>query len=211
MRKRRLAYLPVFFILALPDTSSSDPASDWKPGADAKGAGYAYQVFSKESEGEGFMRYQVRGTIDAAPDALVRAVRVIAVDPARAPDGQTRRLISQNDDEFVVYTQIDLPALFTDRDIVTRGVSSGDAGSGGRRIDWKAIDHPEVPRVDGAIRIERSAGFWVFTPTGANSSQVTYETYVDLGGSLPGWLIQPLMAGNIGGNFENVAKEAVGR
>lgn len=211
MRTRRSAFLLLLSLFWLAQSSASEPPSDWTPGSIAKGTGYAYQVFSKETEGEAFVRYRVRGTIDAAPEALVRAVRVIAADPARAPDGQTRRLISQNDDEFVVYTRIDLPPLFTDRDIVTRGVSSADAGTGGRRIDWKAIDHAQAPPVDGAIRIERSAGFWVFAPAGGKTSQVTYETYIDLGGSLPSWLIQGMLARTVSKSYEDLAEEVVGR
>jgi hypothetical protein len=76
MRTPRSVFLLSAALFSLSGNAAAEPASDWQPGATAKGAGYAYQVFSKESEGEGFVRYQVRGTIDAAPDALVRAVRV---------------------------------------------------------------------------------------------------------------------------------------
>src|SRR5262249_32374338 len=72
--------------------SADDPAAGWTPGRTAAGPGYAYQLFSKQVEGEAFARFRVDGTIDAAPDALVRAFRVIVTDPARAPDGQTRRV-----------------------------------------------------------------------------------------------------------------------
>jgi hypothetical protein len=48
-------------------------------------------------------------------------------------------------------------------------------------------------------------------PDGAQRSKVTFETYVDLGGSLPGWLVSGMMASTATGNFEDVAKEAVGK
>jgi len=38
---------------------------------------------------------------------------------------------------------------------------------------------------------------------------VTFESYVDLGGSLPIWLISGQMQSNAAGSFENVAHEAL--
>ena len=210
MRERRSAGLLVLLTIGLAGPAAAEPA-EWTPGRRGDGNGYAYQTFSKQSEGENHVRYQARGTIRAAPDALVRAVRAISVDPARAPDGQTRRLVSQRDDQFIVYTHIDLPPLFSDRDIVTRGISSADPRSGVHRINWRAIDHPDAPRIDGVIRIERSEGYWVFAPIGPAGSHVTYETFVDLGGSLPRWLVSGMMGGTVADTYEDLAREALGR
>jgi hypothetical protein len=184
-------------------------AADWEPGDTGKGKGFAYQVSSQEGA-EGIVRYRVQGTVEATPDALVRAVRVIAGDPARAPKGQTRRLISKTDKEFVVYTLIDLPPLFDDRDIVTRGVSSTDEASGARRIRWKAVDDVAAPSSDGVVRIHRAEGIWVFTPGEGAGTHAEYETYMDPAGSLPSWLVQGLLGGWVSEVFENVAREALG-
>ena len=48
-------------------------------------------------------------------------------------------------------------------------------------------------------------------PDGDKRSKVTFETFINLGGSLPGWLVSGMMASNVIGNYEDVAKEAVGR
>jgi hypothetical protein len=202
MRMRRTALLLACLALAL-------VAADWEPGDTGKGKGFEYQVFSQEGE-HGIVRYRIRGTVDATPDALVRAVRVIAADPARAPKGQTRQLLSKTDREFVVYTLIDLPPLFDDRDIVTRGVSSSDADSGARRIHWKAVDDVAAPSSDGVVRIHRAEGVWAFTPGEGGATLAEYETYMDPAGALPSWLIQGLLGGWVSEVFENVAREALG-
>jgi hypothetical protein len=201
MRMRRTAALLACAALAL-------VGAEWEPGDSGKGKGFTYRVSSQEGA-EGIVRYRVQGTVEATPDALVRAVRVIAGDPARAPKGQTRRLISKTDKEFVVYTLIDLPPLFDDRDIVTRGVSSTDEASGTRRIHWKAVDDVAAPSSDGVVRIHRAEGIWVFAP-GEGATRVEYETYMDPAGSLPSWLIQGLLGGWVSEVFENVAREALG-
>ena len=66
-----------------------------------------------------------------------------------------------------------------------------------------------MPPREGFIRLQHTGGFWEFVPDGGKRSKVTFETYVDLGGSLPGWLVSGMMSDTAIGNFEDVAKEAV--
>jgi len=200
-------------LFAVPATSDPSAGSDadWSPGTKGEGRGYTYQVYSQQREGEPFVRYRVKGTIDAAPEVVQRLARDLSSDPARAPKDQTRVVILKTDTEQIIHTSIDLPMMFSDRDIVTRGVGSADAKTGIRRSDFKAIDHPSVPPRDGFIRLTQSGGFWEFVPDGDKRSKVTFEMFIDLGGSLPGWLVSGMMASNVIGNYEDVAKEAVGK
>ena len=213
MPTARSARLVLLGLLALAMPAVSEPPSDaaWTPGDKGEGRGYAYQVFKQQKEGEPFVRYQVRGTIDATPEVLQHTATAISTDPTRAPKDQKRELISKTDTETVLHTSIDLPMMFSDRDVVTRGVSSTDPKTGIRRIDFKSIEHPAGPPQAGFIRLQHTGGFWEFLPDGANRSKVTFETYVDLGGALPGWLVSGMMADTAIGNFEDVAKEAVAK
>jgi hypothetical protein len=215
MRTRTPACLITLTCLAVATSATSDPAKDsdgaWSPGKKGEGSGYTYQVFSQQKEGEPFVRYRVKGTIDAAPDVLQRLARDISSDPARAPKDQTRKVIHKTDTEQILHTSIDLPMMFSDRDIVSHGVGSTDPKTGIRRIDFKSIEHPSVPPREGFIRLTKTGGFWEFVPDGAQRSKVTLETFVDLGGSLPGWLVSGMMSSNVIGNYEDVAKEAVGK
>lgn len=183
----------------------------WEPADAAEGPGYAYRVYSKQAEGERFVRYRVLGTIEVPAEGLPASVRVIASDPGYVPDGQSRRVLVDDPAEFVVYTRIDLPPLFSDRDIVSRGVPSFDATRGVHRIDWRTFEHEAAPPVDGVIRIVRAAGSWEFTPADAGTAEVDYQTHIDLGGSLPRWLTQPLMTRTVAKNFEDLARLALSR
>jgi len=213
MRTRTPLRLVALTCLVLAVPATADPATDsdgaWSPGKKGEGRGYTYQTFSQQKEGEPFVRYRVKGTIDATPEVLQRLATDLSSDPKRAPKDQTRRVILKTEDEQILHTSIDLPMMFSDRDIVTRGVRSVDPKTGIRRIDFKAIEHPSVPPRDGFIRLTKSGGFWEFVPDGDNRSKVTFETFIDLGGSLPGWLVSGMMASNVIGNYEDVAKEAV--
>jgi START domain len=188
---------------------AADPGSAWEPGEKKQGNGYAYQVFSVQKEGEPFVRLQVRGTIDAPADVVQRAASKVATDPARAPEGQKRTILAKDENETVLLTEIDLPAIFSDRDVITRGRSSIDPDTGVRRIDFESTKYESAPPKAGVIRLEKTSGAWKFVPDGDGRSKVTFESYVDLGGSLPGWLISGMMESNAAGNFENVAREAL--
>lgn len=194
-------------LLWLATLPASAFASEWRPGGSGEGAGYSYQVFSAQREGESFLRFEVRGVVAAEPAALSRAVRTITSDPERAPDGQTRRILQADDEAFVVHTRIDMPYPFGDLDIVTRGVR-GPHGSG-ERIDWEVTDHPDAPPSEDVTRIERSAGHWTFVPSADGASEVVYHSYSDAGGFLPGWLVRSLTEANVAGVFEDVAEEAM--
>lgn len=211
-RTRRFASILSLGLLALAAPAASDPSDDgWKPGEMREGKGYAYQVFSHRNEGEPFIRYQVRGTIDAPAEVLWETASELWVDPSRAPEGHTRRVVSRTETETVLYTSVDLPMMFADRDIVTRGVRSADGKTGIQRIDFKSIETPSVPPREGFLRLKNTGGFWEFVPDGGKRSKVTFETYVDLGGSLPGWLVNGMMSRTAIGNYEDLAKEAVGK
>src|SRR6267142_211879 len=210
MNSRRSACLILLGLaLARPSASQTPADPGWTPGGKGKGHGYAYQVFKQQKEGEPFVRYQVRGTIDATPEVLWDTARDLSQDPSRAPKGQTREVISNTETETILHTSIDLPMMFSDLDIVTRGVRSVDPKTGIRRIDFKSIEHPKVPPREGFIRLQHTGGFWEFVPDGGKRSKVTFETYVDLGGSLPGWLVSGMMASTAIGNYEALSKEAL--
>ncbi len=213
MATRRSACLVLIGLLAAAAPSASDQATDaaWTPGEKGEGRGYTYQVFSQQKEGEPFVRYRMRGTIDATPAELTRTARDVGRDPARAPDNETRKVLVATETETVMHTSVDLPMMFSDRDTVSRGVSSLDPKTGIGRIDFKSIDYPSVPPQKDFLRLTNTGGFWEFVPDGANRSRVTMETYIDLGGSLPGWLVSGMVASNLIGNYEDVAKEAVGK
>jgi len=211
MKISRLPSVPTLVLalaLLASGVSADDPTDGWEPGRTVQGDGFSYQLFSRQDEGEAFVRFKLHGTIDAPPPALARAFIDIVTDPARAPAGQTVHVISKDERTFIVHNYMDLPPLFSDRDIILRGESSADA-TGTSRVAWKAIEHPAAPHTDGAIRIEDAAGAWVFTPAGDGRSDVSYENYLDLRGSLPRWLLEPLMGRAVGKSFEDIAADVL--
>lgn len=195
---------PLLLALAAPALATS---VEWVAAGSGEGSGYGYQVFTAKQEGEDFYRHEVRGWVRAAPASLSEAVRTITSDPARAPDGQSRRILQSDDEAFVVHTRIELPYPFSDRDIVTRGVRREHGA--GLRIDWEAIEHPEAPRSEDVVRIERSAGTWTFVPRDDGATEVLYHSYSDPAGALPGWLVEPMTERNMAQVFEAVAREAM--
>jgi hypothetical protein len=205
--RAQYAVLLCLLFWASPNLGSADPAPGWEAGAADDGPGYRYQVFTQDAEDGAFVRYQVRGIIEATPEVLRKSVRSIAADPDNAPDGQTRSIIESTPAAFVIHTRIALP-LLADRDIISRGKGSADANSGVHRIEWRAVDDERAPVAPGVVRVQKAAGFWEFEPLADGTSRVTYETYLDLGGSIPMWLVNTIMKGMVADSFQDVAIEA---
>jgi hypothetical protein len=79
-------------------------------------------------------------------------------------------VIAKTDTETVIHTSIDLPMMFSDRDIVTRGVSSADPKTGTR--DRLQVDRaPAVPPREGFIPADQDRRVLEFVPDGATAAR----------------------------------------
>jgi hypothetical protein len=102
-RSRHAALLCLLLLAAIPAIHAEDVPS-WEAGDRDDGPGYRYQVYTQNADDEDFVRYQVRGTIDATPEELRRSVRAVTADPDNAPDGHTRRMLEATPASFVART-----------------------------------------------------------------------------------------------------------
>jgi len=86
------------------------------------------------------------------------------------------------------YNRIGSPWPVSDRDVVLRSRRS-DLPDGGIRLEFENTTTPEVPPVDGVVRMRRLVGSYALRPEGTGT-HVVYTLDSDPGGSLPGWLVR---------------------
>ena len=81
--------------------------------------------------------------------------------------------------------------MIDDRDAVTRlePLRSSDGALGWQ---WRSAGGGPKPP-PGVVRIPRSEGSWTFRNLGTKGSHVVYESFSELGGSIPAWIINWLM------------------
>ncbi len=99
-----------------------------------------------------------------------------------------RILKKVSDLEVIYHTEVDAPALTSNRDFVIRLTIDPDPMTKGMIIEMVSI--PEyIPPAEGVIRVPFSRAKWIVTPAGKRKLQIDYTLDIDLGGSVPPWVV----------------------
>lgn len=89
---------------------------------------------------------------------------------------------------WVFYGYSNAPWPVQDRDMVINATLSQDPVT--RVVTNEGNCNPELlPEKEGVVRVPECRSVWTLEPVGADSVFVTLEIKIDLGGSLPAWLI----------------------
>lgn len=155
-------------------------------------AGEQYSLYERSEKGANTKSYRTESVFNASTREIFDAALRLVASPSEAPDGQTRELVRTGTDDFVVHTRIDVP-LASDRDVNIHVQSWHHETSGALGLDWYATTR-EGPRArPGVVRIPKADGFWRFWPIGERRTRVVYQNSTDLGGSIPSWVIGPML------------------
>lgn len=99
-----------------------------------------------------------------------------------------RILKKVSDREVVYYTEVEAPVLTNNRDFVIRLTIDPDPMTKGMIVE--AVSIPEyLPSVDDVIRVPYSRARWNIVPAGNGKLTVDYSIDIDLGGSVPPWIV----------------------
>jgi len=167
-----------------------------------------FRLYSRPSDLSNFRAYRLEARIAASPGEACDAAMLYASSPELAATGQHRSVLERAPDSLLVYTHIDFP-MAADREITTRISKRTDDATGSCRLEWEDANDAGPEPVEGRVRIVSSRGFWRFDalPYGNQKgnqkegdeerTRVVYESYADLGGRIPAWLINSLMGSSI--------------
>lgn len=99
-----------------------------------------------------------------------------------------RVLKKVSDREIVYYTEVEAPVLTNNRDFVIRLTIDPDPMTKGMIVE--AVSIPEyIPPVDNVIRVPYSRARWNITQVQPGKLAVDYSIDIDLGGSVPPWVV----------------------
>jgi hypothetical protein len=127
--------------------------------------------------------------IKATRSALAAAVLDISSYKAWQYKTASARVLNRiSDRELVYYTEVEAPALTSNRDFVIRLTIDPDPMTNGMIIE--AVSIPEyIPPIPNIIRVPFSRARWTVTPAGPGRLAVEYVIDIDLGGSVPPWVV----------------------
>ena len=94
-----------------------------------------------------------------------------------------------DDRTSITYNRTAAPWPVAHRDVVLRGRSEFDADAGVVRIEFESVTHPDMPPVEGVVRMPFLRGHWYLWPEdGGQKTRVEYQVHANPGGQLPEWL-----------------------
>lgn len=111
--------------------------------------------------------------------------------------------------EFYVYSLIDIPWPINDRDLVTLNQVERE-GKAKVKISLQSVEG-FVPVKDDVIRMPKANGFWEFTLVGNGKIGVVYQFLGDPGGSVPDWLVNMFLVDGPFKSLSNMRKIAESR
>ncbi|UBM62733.1 hypothetical protein LA303_01835 [Candidatus Sulfidibacterium hydrothermale] len=115
---------------------------------------------------------------------------------------KTNLLQKKNDFEWFLYSQTDAPWPVTDRDIITHARLSQDKKTKVVTIYGEAV--PDyIPKDPHHVRIPYAQAQWQFIPENDGWVKVIFTMSIDMGGSIPKWLVNLTAAK---GPFETIRR-----
>lgn len=149
-----------------------------------------YRVFERAMPGSEYKAYRIEAVLDAPPERALAATRLRILDQRFVGSGRERRVLRHEGDAVVLYFRTGAP-MIDDRDAVTR-LEPLRAGGGAMGWQWRSTNAGPKPQPN-VVRMPRSEGSWTFRPDGERGSHAVYESFAELGGSIPTWIINRLM------------------
>jgi len=176
--------IKLLFILLLGFTNSSLYAQDWTLEKDKEGI----QVFTRKVEGYAIKEYKAIATLKTTVATLNQLMRNHADMKnwfVKCPE--STRLKKVSEDEYYVYFLNDAPWPVSDRDNVTN-MKFELLDNGTQMIYLKGVPN-HIPKKSGIVRLPRMQAKWMFEPKANGMVKVTQQVLADLGGNVPGWLV----------------------
>jgi hypothetical protein len=146
----------------------------------------------------------------AAPPTVIRDVLFDYDHASKVTDNIAEsRVLQRRGQEAVVYQRLKLPVI-SDRDFT---VHSSWQQHGATVTTQFAIDNTHGPQPrDGIVRLSTMNGEWELQPIrGGAATHARYHVQIDLGGSVPKWMVSGGAAKNLPKLFEGLRREVKGR
>ncbi len=181
MPLKRVQFSVLFILLMI-----SNPliAQEWELEKDKGGI----KVFTRKVEGYAIKEYKAITTLKTTIEDLVKLMKNhedLKSWFVKCPI--SKRLKKVSEDEYYVYFLNDAPWPVSDRDNITK-MTFELLDNGTQLIHLQGI--PDyLPKKSGVVRLPRMEAKWMFEPQANGMVKVTQQVLADLGGKVPGWLV----------------------
>ena len=159
-------------------------SQEWKLEKEEDGV----KVFTRKVEGYAIKEYKATITLNTTINKLINLLK----DHSNLKNWFvkcpiSKRLKKISDNEYFVYFLNDAPWPISDRDNITK-MTFELLENGTQLVHLKCV--PDyLPKQPNIVRLPRMHAKWIFEPKADGFVKVTQQVLADLGGKIPGWLI----------------------
>ena len=148
-------------------------------------------VLQKEVEGRSLPIFKGEGNVNENLYEILGVLRDI--DKAKEwmhACIESKLIKAITEQQFIVYNRTEAPWPISDRDVVIQSEATYNKKTKTVMITMQSIETPEVPEVDGVVRMPRLRGRFNLQSISDKVTFVTYEIDADPGGLLPHWIVR---------------------
>lgn len=201
----RVAWATFFALSGMASAEApNDPFAGWKQ-ADRRDGDRPWTLYVETEPAPGVPAFRIETSFAVPPVVAARTLMASMAEGDATTRGERRVLLEQSADTALVHTFVDLPFMFSDRELAVRIVASHDVATGIHRVDWNDENEHLPPPEEGVLRL-RTEGYWEFRPRAPFGSFATYVSRAEVGGSLPAGLRDRLMRGQAEDAVERLAQ-----
>ncbi|WP_291858273.1 START domain-containing protein [Marinilabilia sp.] len=204
MNKPFCLLMIIFFVISFSNASAGEDGWQLRKNEDG------IKVYTKEKEDTHIYMYKVVTKISVKPEVVYRQVVDFRENLQYMKSVDSIRFLEhQKDRRYINYMRLKMPWPVKNREMVTEMlVTKGQNG-----IFIESNDLPEyLPKNPGTVRIEDFNEKWTIKEgINQNESQITVTGWVDVGGSIPVWVVNLFIVNTpfrfISGIIQEVGKE----
>ncbi len=186
---KTLTFLLLFFLFASFSSNTSNEQPVLEETWVLKLEEDSIKVFIRNYKNTNLLEFKAETEIAAGLSSLISVVRNIDEATLLFEASKQAELIEKIDEkEWIVWSYIDVPFPFDDRDMVARMKLTQDKDSKIVTIEIHC-EQDYIPEKSKKVRIPLVEGSLTYIPIGKHKTKVIYQNVTDPGGMMPSWLI----------------------
>jgi hypothetical protein len=174
-----------FILFLLPSLRVTDQAGTWALKTDKNGI----QVYTKSVTGSSTDAVKSVCVFNSSLSGMVSLVQDIAAYKKWIFHCATaKNLKTISGSELIYYQETSVPWPASNRDFIGDLKISQNPQTG--VITATVENMPDyIPQKSGIVRLKKFSETVIITPKGKNKSELSYEMLMDVGGNIPGWMV----------------------
>jgi hypothetical protein len=158
--------------------------SDWELRTDRKDI----KVYTRTYPDSKYKAIKVELNLESTLSRLVTVLLDVKTAPEWVYSTKSAVLLKQvSPNDLIYYSEVKLPWPMSNRDFIARLITTQDPATRVVTINGPTITD-YVPVKKDIVRVRKSEGKWIITPTGEGHLRIEYTLQTDPGGDIPAWL-----------------------